>query len=418
MTLHSHGNWYSTYQCSVCAAFYIPFAKEIHCPKCGKNEGKACDFIEVAGSSLHYNLAQYGSYVPDGWYIGCYSDHVLDLLFTLFQAFRVANPDGKSFEPFAHAWIQGVDFSEQDYARAHVLHIALEVNKQMQLFLNTRQRSLSKTPPTFYNRFMCKPRFKSLKWSWFKRLFESTSQPLLAFLAFMISPVVPSIWTYIIKPIVQGKPASMPILSISPTNWILFILLFILFLGMKIRVAWRKITYDPNIATHYQTIWDEMISARKECAELLLDIENRNILLNIDQNRKEFAEKEECFANTIDPILDVLDDLGFYESGDQVSAEVIHHHFYPWISTYYQATKTYLIEKSKDHAHWEKLEEIFYKTKQIEEKIKKKRGIKNWREKNQSLGSPELDKDLNMEKKLPLPNHLGRAEQVPPLPPP
>ena len=255
---------------------------------------------------------------------------------------------------------------------------------------------------------MCKPRFKSLGWSWFKRLFESTSEELLALLAFLFSPIILLIWNYLIKhfvlPKLQGTPISMPIMPFGLTQWILFALI-VLFICMKIRVKWRKITYDPKLANHYQTIWDGMIPSRKKCAELLLDVQNKNILMNIAQNIKEFSEKEEIFANTIDPILDVLDDLGFYESGDQVSAEVIHHHFYPWISTYYQATKTYLIEKSKDHAHWEYLEEIFYKTKQIEEKIKKKRGIENWKEKEQSLGNPELDKHLNMEKKLPLPNH-------------
>ena len=131
MTIHSNSNWYSNFQCPACAAFYIPYSKDINCPKCGKNEGKECDFIDLAVASLQHNLSHDKSYVPGGWWTGCFSDHVLQLLFNLFESFRVANSEHKSFDEFAKTWIRSVNFEKQEYSRSHVLNIAINVNKKL-----------------------------------------------------------------------------------------------------------------------------------------------------------------------------------------------------------------------------------------------------------------------------------------------
>jgi hypothetical protein len=44
----------------------------------------------------------------------------------------------------------------------------------------------------------------------------------------------------------------------------------------------------------------------------------------------------------VDDALDILEDVGFLMTGDQISPEVAHHYFFHWTRGYYNAAKEYL----------------------------------------------------------------------------
>lgn len=100
---------------------------------------------------------------------------------------------------------------------------------------------------------------------------------------------------------------------------------------------------------------------RKNAAQTLLD--KKSIL---DTRSSELAD--------IEPVLDFLEDLGFYEYGGQMSAEAIHHHFYHWVHGYWQASQRYVTAwRSIEPARWEHLEKLEETLEEIEvEKTKRK----------------------------------------------
>lgn len=152
--------------------------------------------------------------------------------------------------------------------------------------------------------------------------------------------------------------------NLYTTNRIEYYFIFFLFLIiilvviMQVSFVFNRRTHDPELVLKYQKMWDDMKHDRKLAAKTIL--ENKAHLSDIKHHQKRLEK--------IDPVIDVLDDLGFYESGGQLSAEVIHHHFYPWLSGYYESTKDYTKEQMKTHGWWGYIEEIFKKTAEIEEK--------------------------------------------------
>jgi len=131
MTIHSYGEWYSNYQCPKCEAYYIPFSKEVSCPNCGDQQNKENDFIDLAVASLEFNMVEFQSYVPGAWYTGCYSDHVLSLVFDLFELHRTQNKDNVSFESFANKYIDEMEFGDQEYGRNYLRQIVAAVWDKM-----------------------------------------------------------------------------------------------------------------------------------------------------------------------------------------------------------------------------------------------------------------------------------------------
>src|ERR1700732_5404702 len=81
MTVHDS----YTHVCSQCAAYYIPFDKDVPCPRCGLVEQERYDFISTAVCSVRWNIQMYGSYVPGAWFVGGLGDHLLLILFYIFE---------------------------------------------------------------------------------------------------------------------------------------------------------------------------------------------------------------------------------------------------------------------------------------------------------------------------------------------
>lgn len=91
MTLHV------TYehQCPKCAAYYIPYDEVVPCPQCGLIVKDRFDYIEQAAVSMRFNKRE-GSYIPSipsAWLVGSLGDHILSLLFLIFDAYEDEAPD-------------------------------------------------------------------------------------------------------------------------------------------------------------------------------------------------------------------------------------------------------------------------------------------------------------------------------------
>jgi len=102
------------YECLKCKLDYIPFKKDIVCPRCATpalNAEKYFDFVEEVQASMRIHMRRYGNYHPFGWYMGSTAEHIQSIAFKIFtyvdyhkkedfstildQYFEKVDPDGK-----------------------------------------------------------------------------------------------------------------------------------------------------------------------------------------------------------------------------------------------------------------------------------------------------------------------------------
>jgi len=75
------------------------------------------------------------------------------------------------------------------------------------------------------------------------------------------------------------------------------------------------------------------------------------------------GEKKKSALDLIDDVLDILEDVGFYVDGDQISPEVAHHHLFYWIRGYWFAAQPYITEKQQlEPTQWDHLGLLYKET--------------------------------------------------------
>lgn len=126
MTLHVVYN----HECPDCGAYYIPYGEDVACPRCGLVEEERFDYIPQAAESVRFNLETYGSYVPPAWWVGSLGDHILLILFHLFETYR-KEKENRPFGDFATAMLDQMAWGEQEYLKGHVCAIAMEVHETL-----------------------------------------------------------------------------------------------------------------------------------------------------------------------------------------------------------------------------------------------------------------------------------------------
>jgi hypothetical protein len=117
------------HQCKQCGAFYVPYDTDIPCPKCGIIEDERFDYIHRAAYSLRMNKMLSGAYTPGAWYVGSLGDHILHLLFPLFDAYEKEHD--KPFNEFAAAWFSDNDWKDQQYLQGHIIGIAIRLHEEL-----------------------------------------------------------------------------------------------------------------------------------------------------------------------------------------------------------------------------------------------------------------------------------------------
>lgn len=112
------------HECGTCGALYIPYDDAVPCPKCGVLEPDRFDFISEAVASLQFNKAN-GAYTPPAWGVGSLGDHILALLFPLFDAYDDGTQE--TFQQFAETWLKELTWEDQEYLVSHILGIAIRL---------------------------------------------------------------------------------------------------------------------------------------------------------------------------------------------------------------------------------------------------------------------------------------------------
>lgn len=125
MTLHV----VYTHQCGACQAYYIPYDTDVPCPRCGLVEEERFDYIPQAVASMRFNKSG-GTYTPGAWWVGSLGDHLLMLLFGLFDSYE-AQQGQAAFESFLDNALQRMEWGDQEYMREHLQGIALRVREEL-----------------------------------------------------------------------------------------------------------------------------------------------------------------------------------------------------------------------------------------------------------------------------------------------
>jgi hypothetical protein len=125
MTVHDH----YTHECPQCAAYYIPYDSDVPCPRCGLVEKERYDFIPIAVASVRWNIEMYGSYVPGAWFVGGLGDHLLLILFHVFERWR--NNSQAGFENAIKEELTPREWGEQEYLEKHLAAMARRIYREM-----------------------------------------------------------------------------------------------------------------------------------------------------------------------------------------------------------------------------------------------------------------------------------------------
>jgi len=124
LTLHINYD----HQCPKCEAYYVPY-DDVPCPRCGLVEKERFDCITRAARSLLFNLDNYGSYVPPAWWVSSLGDHILQILFGIFEKFKKS--EEKDIIKFSEDCLPEADWTGQKYLESHISRIASRVNQEI-----------------------------------------------------------------------------------------------------------------------------------------------------------------------------------------------------------------------------------------------------------------------------------------------
>ena len=125
MTLHVVVN----HECDQCGAYFLPYDEDVSCPRCQSPAKKIIPYIERAAESLAFNKQKYGQYTPMGWWVGSLGDHILSVLFGLFDSYEKSAE--AEFGKFSEQYLSEVEWRDQEYLQNHIQSIAHEVHRRL-----------------------------------------------------------------------------------------------------------------------------------------------------------------------------------------------------------------------------------------------------------------------------------------------
>lgn len=126
MTLHI----FYDHSCSNCGANYIPYDKDVPCPKCGIVENEHYDFIPRAVASLKFNLKAYGLFSPLAWWISSFADSIMLVIFNIFENYR-EKENKDDFSKHTKEMLEEGDWKDKEYLKNHIYDIALRIYQEI-----------------------------------------------------------------------------------------------------------------------------------------------------------------------------------------------------------------------------------------------------------------------------------------------
>jgi hypothetical protein len=123
------------------------------------------------------------------------------------------------------------------------------------------------------------------------------------------------------------------------------------------RTEYIRRNNDPTWILKYQDKWDDAMPKRKRAAAAFLVHW---------QHRSEIDEHEAAF-DSVEDVLDLLEDVGFYIQTEQISAEVAHNHLYHWIRVWWLAARPYVeAHQQREPTRWDHLAKLYAETSAVE----------------------------------------------------
>ena len=119
-----------SHECPSCKAYYIPHDTDVPCPRCGEVEEERFDYIPQAAMSMRVNKQSGGKYTPGAWWVGSLGDHILHLLFGIFDGYE-AQKGETGFEQFLDQRLAQMQWGDQEYLGRHLRGIALRVRDEL-----------------------------------------------------------------------------------------------------------------------------------------------------------------------------------------------------------------------------------------------------------------------------------------------
>jgi hypothetical protein len=118
--------------------------------------------------------------------------------------------------------------------------------------------------------------------------------------------------------------------------------------------VWKDVyrrQYDPTLALKYMDVFFKDIQAeRQRGTEVLVRFHTV-----ATKDWKDIQDRCE-----IDPILDVLDDIGFLLQGHQISDRIAYQYFSYWVQLYYEAAKGYIeLRRSENPTIYEHIPDLY-----------------------------------------------------------
>jgi hypothetical protein len=119
-------------------------------------------------------------------------------------------------------------------------------------------------------------------------------------------------------------------------------------------IRYRYMTYNPTWGLKYSELFKSLGLQRSLAARALKGLSDQAPETG---NQTKIVE--------LDDVLDVLDDIGLYVKGEQISPELAHHYFYYWLRGYYQAAKVYIDRRrASEPSRWSHLSFLVRVTRQ------------------------------------------------------
>ena len=116
---------YYDHQCPNCEAPYVPYGKDVPCPKCGLVELKRFDFVVPAANSALANLANKGSFTPGTWFVSGIADNFLLHVFHALDFHK--DERHRTFDEAAEFHFSRMEFGEFEFLRRYLVRLSIEI---------------------------------------------------------------------------------------------------------------------------------------------------------------------------------------------------------------------------------------------------------------------------------------------------